>query len=70
MPPFEVRQGGIQGGHCRDAPLRWVAGIGSPEPFFAFPARSFAMRVRLMIESPPPFRTRNVFVPENHLSRA
>ncbi len=58
---------------CREVamePPRWVAEIYSPEPYFVLPAASSSLRLRLMLESPPPFRARNVFVPENYLSRA
>src|SRR5512140_238587 len=43
----------------------WVEYVTSPVPYFILPARSFAMRVRLLLESPPPFRNRGVFVPED-----
>jgi hypothetical protein len=40
---------------CREGelpPPGWVREIYSPEPFFAFPAHGFALRLRLMLESP------------------
>ena len=58
---------------CREVGLDvppWVRETYSPQPYFALPARGFALRLRLMLESPPAFRSRNVFVPENFLARA
>ena len=58
---------------CHEAGIpqpSWVEHVTSPAPHFVLPARSFAMRVRLLLESPPPFRNRGVFVPEDYLSRA
>lgn len=58
------------GVHSFDPESWWVAQTASPEPFFVPPARSYALRLRLMLESLPPFGARNVFVQESYSTRA
>jgi len=57
--PFEGLVAAIVSALCREAAIeapQWIASTASPEPFFVIPARSFALRLRLILESPPPFR--------------
>lgn len=58
---------------CREESMElpeWVKGTSSPHPYFAFSARGYELRIRLMLESPPAFRSRKVFVPANYMERA
>jgi hypothetical protein len=71
--PWEALLAGVVSSLCHEAAApvpSWVDGISSPVPYFPFPAKSFAMRVLLMLESPLAFKLRRVFVPATYMRRA
>jgi hypothetical protein len=71
--PWEALLAGVVSSLCREVALPvppWTEAISSPAPYFPFPAKSFAMRVLLMLESPLPFKLRRVFVPATYMQRA
>jgi hypothetical protein len=70
---WEALLAGVVSSLCRECeePLPpWVEAISSPVPYFPFPAKTFAMRVLLMLESPLAFKLRRVFVPMTYMRRA